>query len=192
VSACRPCPEVPGAGPYSTRNLGQQRTLLVDQRPARRLLSASITSTRAPRFSLARRKSPGPRSALGLCRNGQARASVVTNVTWAQAAGRPPSGSSNWGMLQAANQLAVPRSLTGKSRGSAAENRREKRTYRLLRNCAPDWTEPPAPNSPNTLHITHQPDQDHTRSSQFVRRSPSHPDSQPLRSVPNRAGGEAS
>ncbi len=103
---------------------------------------------RSPGLSLARRKSPKPRSALGLCGNGHARASAVTNVTWAQAAGRPPSGSRNR-MLQAANQLAVPEVVDREVPGSAAENRWRREPPYFCGNCAPDWTESP--------RRTHQP-----------------------------------
>ena len=85
---------------------------------------------------------------------------------------RPPTFRlTQFGGCKQQISLRSPRSLTGKFRGSAAENRREKRTYLLLRNSAPDWTESPAPNSPTRLHITHQPDQETARSSQFARRS---------------------
>jgi hypothetical protein len=75
------------------------------------------------------------------------------------------------GMLQAKISVRSPRSLTGKFRRSAAEDRWEKRTYLLLRNCAPDWAESPAPNTPTRLHIAPQPDQETAQPSQFVWRS---------------------
>jgi hypothetical protein len=59
---------------------GQHRTPAVRHFPSTsRTRGQDRTSPRPPRFSLARRKSSGPRSALGRCRNGHAWASAVTN-----------------------------------------------------------------------------------------------------------------
>jgi hypothetical protein len=122
---------------------------------------------------------------LRLCRNGHAWASAVTYGHMGSSSRSPIFRLNNWD----AASLRSPRSLT--FRGSAAENRREKRTYPDLRNSAPDWTESPAPNPPNTLHITHQPDQETAWSSHFAWRSRVVKTSAFL-TGPNTTGGEAS
>jgi hypothetical protein len=89
----------PHRGHTPAEDQGQQRTLTAAQRrrPAP-LLVQHHRSTEHPRFSLARRKSPGARSALGPCRNGRARASADTSGHQRSriTAGRRSSGSGSW------------------------------------------------------------------------------------------------
>jgi hypothetical protein len=155
--------------PKVTDNTGHQRAANAQLSSPRRPASQVV---RPPWFSLARRKSPGPRSALGLCRNGHAQAPAVTNGhrrSRLQAARLPAHAI---GMLQAANQLAVPEVVDREIPGGPLPRTvgRREPTY-FCGIPPPDWTKPPAPNSPTRLHITPQPDQEPTRSSQFARRS---------------------
>src|SRR5215211_8853890 len=159
------------SGPHLT---GLLRTTLANNGQASSLVNAAIEAAAqvatTARRSLARRKSPEPRSALGLCRNGHARASAVTNVTCAQAAGRPPSGSSNRDAASSKSACG-PEVVDREVPGSAAENRWEKRTYLLLRKLRSRLDRATAPNTPTRLHIAPQPDQETAQPSQFARRS---------------------
>jgi hypothetical protein len=181
----------PHRGHIPPEDHGQQRTLPVD-RPR----------SSAGSFSHHRRSSDHP----GSLSHGGSRLSLdprwVCAATGTRGHRRSPTShglkqqvarlpAQAIGMLQAANQHAVPEVVDREVPGSAAENRWEKRTYLLLRKLRSRLDRATAPNTPTRLHIAPQPDQETAQPSQFARRS-RFVETPAFLTGPQSTGGEAS